>query len=259
MVGVVVKKSSKTAKKKNLFPQETQDPKKNFQRMSNIQKSYKALTRASYDDCAYATRLHESTSPLLYQINPEAYESCKKCHQAYPGFIGKMGGMGFGIGPDRVDIDSDLRGQTRLQSRCPSHKYNPHSYNYCGACTKCDQGLPCGCPHCRTRDVSGLKDCRPGIIPVEAQDTRAFDSCNPTRAPYIDRFDYLGCNPQSADRIFNYPDNRRLGAETRMDMRDYCGSDMTQAKKVHLKNSKACNFGGQGCRYVGEFNKGVLN
>jgi hypothetical protein len=44
--------------------------------MSDIQKSYRALTRGISDDCAYKQRLHESTSPLLYQINPIANEAC---------------------------------------------------------------------------------------------------------------------------------------------------------------------------------------
>ncbi len=226
--------------------------------MSGIQKSYNPMTRGMYDNCAYKQRLHESTSPLLYAINPIAYESGSKCHMAYPGFIGSMGGMGFGVGPDRVDIDSDLRGQTRLQSSCASHKYNPTSYKYCGACASCDQGLPCGCGHCKTRDVSGLKDCRPGIIPVESLDTRAFESCNPSRNAYIDRWDYVCHSPQDPSRIFNYAGNRRLGAETRMDMRDYCGNNI-DCKKTNMPNTKPCNFGGQGCRYVDQFNSGVYN
>ncbi len=207
--------------------------------MSGIQKAFKSLTRGIYDDCAYKRRLHESTSPLLYQINPIAYESCTKCHMAYPGMISDagQGGKGFGIGPDRVDIDSDLRGQTRLLTRCPSHKYNPKSYQYCGECERCSGGLPCSCSHCKSRDVSGLSDCRPGIIPVESLDTRAFDACNPIRSQYLDRFDYLCCDPQSPSRVFFYPGNRRLGMETRLDMRDYCG-DCTDCMKPANNNLK---------------------
>lgn len=227
--------------------------------MSGIQKSLNPMTRGIYDDCAYRQRLHESTSPMLYAINPVAYEACGKCHMSYPGFLGAMGGQGFGIGPDRVDIDSDLRGQSRLQSKCASHKYNPNSYKYCGACGNCNQGLPCGCAHCKTRDVSGLKDCRPGIIPVESLDTRAFESCNPSRNAYLDRFDYVCKDPQSPERIFFYPNNRRLGAETRMDMRDYCGGNAIDCMKTNLPQTKPCNYGGQGCRYLNQFQAGVYN
>ena len=230
--------------------------------MSGIQKSYRSLTRGIYDDCAYKRRLHESTSPLLYKINPIAYESCSKCHQSYPGFIGALGGTGFGIGPNRVDIDSDLRGQTRLLTNCPSHKYNPESYKNCGrGCQNYKNGLPCSCRECKTRDVSNLKDCRPGIIPVESLDTRAFDACNGTKNNYINRFQYLCNNPQDPARIFHYPGNRRLGAETRLDMRDYCGSNETCMKNGGgvTVDKKPCYYGNQGCRNINEFHKGVYN
>lgn len=226
----------------------------------SIQKSYRSLTRAIHDDCAYKRRLHESTSPLLYQINPVANESCTKCHQAYPGFIGTMGGMGFGIGPDRVDIDSDLRGQTRLLTNCPTHKYNPTSYRHCNCnCENCHQGLPCGCAHCQSRDVSGLRDCRPGIIPIESLDTRSFDACNSQKDQYLNRFDILCGNPQDPNRIFNVPSERvRLGANTRQNMRDLC-TNCTDCWKAKLPNKSPCYHGNQGCRRIdnGDFSKGI--
>lgn len=228
----------------------------------SIQKSFKSLTRGIYDSCAYKRRLHESTSPLMYNINPVAYESCTKCHMAYPGFIGALGGQGFGIGPDRVDVDSDLRGQTRLLTNCPTHKYNPHSYKYCGACTNCNNGVPCTsgqqglpCAHCRQKDVSGLRDCRPGIIPLESLDTRAFDACNPAREAYLDRFDYLCANPQSASKWAFYPGNRRLGAETRLDMKDHCTK--CAGKAPALSNMCDCRTGAGNCRYNKDFNKNI--
>lgn len=242
---------------KKMFTQDNTSKKKASKNMQ-LQKSYNSQTRSISDDCAYKQRLHESTSPLSYVINPQAYESCSKCHMAYPGFIGALGGEGFGIGPDRIDIDSDLRGQTRISSRCASHKYNPLANKFCNGCKNCDQGLPCGCRHCQSKDVSGLKDCRPGIIPVESLDTRAFDACNPARSPYIDRFDYLCKNPQDLSRIIFYPGNRRLGAETRLDMRDYCGANAPDCAKMNLPNARPCDFGG-GCRYLGDMNKGVYN
>ena len=225
----------------------------------SIQKSFKSLTRGIYDDCAYKRRLHESTSPLLYNINPIAYESCTKCHQAYPGFIGALGGQGFGVGPDRVDIDSDLRGQTRLLTNCPTHKYNPTSYKYCGGCKNCDKGLPCGCNHCRMKtDVSGIKDCRPGIIPIESLDTRAFDACNPAKDAYLNRFDYLCSNPQDASRWAFYGGNRRLGAETRLDMKDFSGNCVNRWK-AKLPNKCDCRTGAGGCRKINQTGMGIFH
>ena len=220
----------------------------------SVQKSFKSLTRGIYDDCAYKRRLHESTSPLLYNINPIAYESCKKCHMAYPGFTGQMGGQGFGIGPDRIDIDTDLRGQTRLLTNCPSHKYNPHANSYCSDCQNCNAGLPCGCQNCKTRDISELGDCRPGIIPVESLDTRSFDGCNDLNSFYINRWDHLCHNPQDPNRIFFYPGNRRLGAETRLDMKDVS----TQCVNSQLPDRMPCATGQLGCRYNDDFQKNIF-
>lgn len=220
----------------------------------SIQKNFKSLTSMRNDDCTYKAYLAQSTSPMLYNLSILPYESCQKCHMAYPGFIGKMGGDGFGIGPDRIDIDSDLRGQTRLLSDCPSHKYSPQSYSYCGSCNNCNQGLPCGCDHCKTKDVSNLGDCRPGIIPVESMDTRTWNGCNDLNGLYIDRFDHLCHNPQSPDRIFFYPGNRRLGANTQLDMKDYS----TQCVNAKLPNSCPCGSGGLGCTHVADFKNGIF-
>lgn len=235
-----------------------------------VHPKYKALTRGIHDDCAYKQKLYESTSPLLYQLNPVAYESCNKCHMGYPGFIGKLGGDGFGIGPDRIDIDSDLRGQTRLLSKCPTHKYNPHAYSYCNRCEKCNLGLPCGCDHCRTRDVSHLNDCRPGIIPIESLDTRSFNACSDLNGVFINRFDYLCHNPQDPTRIFMYPDNRRLGEETRLDMKDFNRGCNYYHNPAVLPETKPCFAGGNtfyggptansslGCRYREDMNKNIF-
>lgn len=228
--------------------------------------SYKALTRGLYDDCQYKHRLYESTSPLLYQINPVAYESCNKCHQAYPGYLGALGGQGFGVGPDRVDHESDLRGQTRILTRCPTHKYNPHSYLNCKKCENCNQGLPCGCDHCLSRDISYLEDCRPGIIPIESLDTRNWNACSDLNSVHINRFDYLCQNPQDPSRIFFYQDNRRLGEETRMDMWDRYpdGAPVDRRRgvdclNVKLPHRKACSAGSLGCRHHDDFGKNIYH
>lgn len=226
----------------------------------SFQKSFSSQTRNISDDCAYKQRLHESTSPLLYQINPIAHESCTKCHMSYPGYIGSMGGFGFGTGPDRVDIDSDLRGQTRILTNCPSHKYNPTMYRSCKCnCNNCHQGLPCGCSHCQTKDVSNLRDCRPSIIPIESLDSRGFSACNDTKNRYVDRFAFLCSNPQSPDRIFYSPsENVRLGANTRQNMRDLC-TNCTDCFKARLPKTAPCFQGNMGCRNLsnGDFGKGI--
>ena len=170
------------------------------------------------------------------------------------GSDGGAGGRGFGLGPDRVDIDSDLRGQTRLLTNCPTHKYNPQSYAYCSNCKNCNLGLPCGCRHCKTKDVSNLSDCRPGIIPVESLDTRSFDGCNDLNAFYINRWDHLCHNPQSPQRIFHYAGNRRLGANTQLDMKDYS----SQCVNAKLPDRMPCATGQLGCRHNKDFASNIF-
>ena len=227
-----------------------------------IAKSFKQLTRNIHDDCAYKHRLYESTSPLLYNINPIAYESCNKCRMGYPGFIGSLGGHGFGIGPDRVDVDSDIRGQTRILSRCPTHRYNPYSYGTCNQCEKCNTGLPCGCDHCKSQDMDSLKECRPGIIPIDSLDTRQWNACSDLNGIFINRYDHLCQNPQVQDRWRFYPGNRRLGAETRLDARDSYPVDASgqhmDSFNMNLAHRDSCKAGsGSGCRKLQDFNTNI--
>ena len=73
-----------------------------------------SFNRTSYDQCAYEKRLQEGTSPLTYQLYEGKFENCNKCKfdKFYRPF-------------DLVDIESELRNQTRRASKCPQHKYNP--------------------------------------------------------------------------------------------------------------------------------------
>lgn len=179
------------------------------------------LTRGIYDKCAYNQRLHESTSPLNYVINPVYSETASKCHQPYVGYLGSLGGAGYGVGSDRIDLESDIMGKTRLLSKCPSHSYNPHSYSYCGACPNCSAGMPCNCSHCKTTDINNLQDCNPAILPVESLDSRNWNACSDLNGVFINRFDYLCQNPQDPNRVIFYKNtNRRLGEETRLDIKD---------------------------------------
>jgi hypothetical protein len=76
-----------------------------------------SFTRLDYDDCAYAKDLEESTDPLCYWTFLGKYEQCKKCPQG-----DFTNNLEFGV---RADVESELRNQTRLYSKCPSKKYNP--------------------------------------------------------------------------------------------------------------------------------------
>jgi hypothetical protein len=202
-------------------------------------------------------------------MNPLAYESCSKCHMDYPGFLGTMGGFGFGVGGDMIDQESDLRNQTRLNSLCPQHKYSPQcscksSNTYC---KDCKQGLPCGCYHCRSKNTNALPSCRPGIVPVESMETRQWKSCSNLSGVHINRFDYLCESPQDPSRIFFYKDNNRLGANTRSDVADEFNRTHQQVHNrqvshscfnMKLPDSQPCAQGGLGCSSVSDFGKGVM-
>jgi hypothetical protein len=69
-----------------------------------------------YDNCAYQKSLFESTSPLQYQLFGGKYENCGKC--IYTKYY-----RPFDV--EIVDVESELRNQTRPATKCPQFMYNP--------------------------------------------------------------------------------------------------------------------------------------
>ena len=83
--------------------------------------------RLMYDTCAYKIRLQDSTTPLAYHINPMKYENCQKCRSE----LGLLGGPEVSqIKGNLVDLENELRGQTRLNSQCPTTRYHPDNKLY---------------------------------------------------------------------------------------------------------------------------------
>lgn len=74
-----------------------------------------SFNRLSYDTCAYSKTLQQSTDPLEYNLFKGKYESCKLCPLSEAPV-----NLEFG---SRADVESDLKGQTRLGSKCPSQRY----------------------------------------------------------------------------------------------------------------------------------------
>jgi hypothetical protein len=70
--------------------------------------------RLIYDNCAYAQWVWSSTQPLHYQMYMGKNENCNKCRQDK-----------FWHPYDLVDVESELRLQTRPASKCGMYKYNP--------------------------------------------------------------------------------------------------------------------------------------
>jgi len=97
-----------------------------------------------YDTCAYKKRLDQSTGPLSYILYPGKYNHCAKCRIE----LGSVGGNGVSLYTGNlVDLENDLRGQTRPASSCPDKKYTPR----CKTCRNCTEGLPCGCVECQEK------------------------------------------------------------------------------------------------------------
>ena len=73
--------------------------------------------RLSYDACAYATEIKESTGQLGYNLFKGKYENCKQC--AAGDFTNNLE---FG---NRADVENELMGLSRPNTKCPSLKYDP--------------------------------------------------------------------------------------------------------------------------------------
>jgi hypothetical protein len=81
-----------------------------------------SFNRSIYDSCSYKQELQENVSTLSYILSPFRYEHKDKCrHQ-----LGFVGGTNVShVKGNLVDLDSELRGQTRIISKCQTNLYIP--------------------------------------------------------------------------------------------------------------------------------------
>jgi hypothetical protein len=78
-----------------------------------------SFNRLKYDNCAYSKEIEESTSPLEYYLFRGKYENCKQCP------IGShTNNLEFG---SKTNVESELFGLNRQESKCPDKKYNPNN------------------------------------------------------------------------------------------------------------------------------------
>lgn len=93
--------------------------------------------RLMYDECAYAKRLQQSQGPYYYAMYEGRYQSNSPCRIE----LGVVGGNNVSVfRGNLVDLESDLLGQTRAASLCPSQKYAPG----CKVPRMDGDGTPCG-------------------------------------------------------------------------------------------------------------------
>jgi hypothetical protein len=98
-----------------------------------------SFNRMTYDNCAYALDLKQSTSPLLYQMSRYKFENCSACTldgNYYAPF-------------DLVDFESELKNITRPGSLCNSTKYSP----YCKKSDRCVSTFDPSVPPVAVKDV----------------------------------------------------------------------------------------------------------
>lgn len=82
--------------------------------------------RISYDDCTYKVDLTQSVAPISYILDPIKYENCSKCRME----LGIIGGPAVShVSGNLVDLENDLRGQNRPNTRCPGFKFIPRGDN----------------------------------------------------------------------------------------------------------------------------------
>lgn len=84
------------------------------------------MNRTTYDSCSYQQELKQSTGPISYILDPIKYENCNKCRMQ----LGIVGGTAVShIKGNLVDLENDLRGQTRPATKCANYKYAPRNDN----------------------------------------------------------------------------------------------------------------------------------
>ena len=83
--------------------------------------------RLLYDTCEYKQRLHQNDSSLDFVLDPIKFEHTKKCRNEF----GLVGGTNVShVKGNLVDLENDLRGQTRPMSSCSEYMYKPQDDNF---------------------------------------------------------------------------------------------------------------------------------
>lgn len=190
----------------------------------NSKSNYLSFTNSLYDDCNIQKKEQESTGPYQW-ITDNVNESVNSC------FVGQspfMHNKFQSIPTNLVDTESDLRNQTRLLSRCPESRFDPTKLDNCKECDKCNEGLPCGCAHCKdTRNNQKLKDCETDFLVPSY--TRVKKPCNIFSGITINRFSPLCSDLQDLNTIQS---NSYIGSNTRLAVRDAFRKEPIQNLKL---------------------------
>ncbi len=129
--------------------------------------------RLMYDSCAYEKSLQQSTSPLNYALYTGKYENTAKCRIEF----GLVGGNGVSqYSGNLVDLESDLRGQTRAATLCPCKKYGPDCKS--ASCNNKGNGIPCSSSSCK-KQMTHQAACQMQYYPkVPMPEDLKYSKCN---------------------------------------------------------------------------------
>jgi len=150
--------------------------------------SHFSFARGLYDKCNLQKKEQESIDPFNWVTDKAIPESNDVCFQGASPF---MHSPFKSIPVNAIDYESELRGQSRNLSRCPSHKYNPNTDKF---------NVP-----------QMFNDCNSNLLVPEY--TRINKPCNVFAGVNINRFNILCENPQDLNKIQN---NSYIGDNTRL-------------------------------------------
>ena len=81
-----------------------------------------SFNRLKYDTCTLVQEQQNNVTTLSYLLSPMPFEHGNKCRHEF----GLVGGTAVShVEGNLVDLESDLRGQTRTHSRCAASRYQP--------------------------------------------------------------------------------------------------------------------------------------
>lgn len=153
--------------------------------------NYKSFANLNYDACAIKKKDDENKDYFGWITDPTISESKDSCFNKLSPFSRNPSSS---IPSSKMDIESDLRGQTQILSRCSSHKFTP----------KFNVKTP----------GEDIVECANNTF-LEPEYTRVKKPCNTLSGISINRFEILHEDYQS-----HISDNSFIGVNTRLEVRD---------------------------------------
>lgn len=189
--------------------------------------SHFSFSRSLYDECSLSKRNQESTSPFNWITDAATVESKDSCflYHASP----FMHNSFKSIPAETVDVESDLRNQTRPLTKCPEHKFSPNN---------------------AAKSNFKWKECSDTWLVPEY--TRIDKPCNIFSGITINRFHPLCDDLQDAQKIHS---NTYIGSNTRLQVKDQHKEYVAKKKSkgsldIEHDTKTPCFVNGAPCAFV---------